>query len=103
MRLQTTLTHGMSVHLKQCCRLLGSHMHNRSHAVMRLPVHLPNQKRVTFKDGHEEEALEAARSRQTMLESWFQLNQSDPDAQTLLNTDIPYNYVRYHIEAASWI
>ncbi|GBN18951.1 hypothetical protein AVEN_38676-1 [Araneus ventricosus] len=84
-------------------RLLGSHMHDRSHAVMRLPVHLPNQKRVTFKDGHEEEALEAARSRQTMFESWFQLNQRDPDTQTLLNTDIPYNYVHYHIEAASWI
>ncbi|GBN42299.1 hypothetical protein AVEN_4806-1 [Araneus ventricosus] len=50
-------------------RLLGSHTHDRSHAVM--PVHLPNQKRVTFKDGHAEEALEAARSRQTMLESWF--------------------------------
>ncbi|GBN64276.1 hypothetical protein AVEN_9261-1 [Araneus ventricosus] len=74
-------------------RLLGSHMHERSHAVMRLPVHLPNQKRVTFKDGHEEEALEAARSRQMMLESWFQLNPSDPGAQTLLNSDIPYNYV----------
>ncbi|GBM66875.1 hypothetical protein AVEN_213368-1 [Araneus ventricosus] len=71
-------------------RLLGSHMHDRLHAVMRLSVHLPNQKRVTFKDGHEEEA---ARSRQTMLVSWFQLNQIDPDAQTLLNTDIPYNYV----------
>ncbi|GBN25995.1 hypothetical protein AVEN_80056-1 [Araneus ventricosus] len=77
-------------------RLLGSHMHDRSHALMRLPVHLPNQKRVTFKDGHEEEALQDARSRQTMLESWFQLNQSDPDAQTLLNSDIPYNYVHYH-------
>ncbi|GBM41333.1 hypothetical protein AVEN_241489-1 [Araneus ventricosus] len=74
-------------------RLLGSHMHDRSHAVMRLPVQLPNQKRATFKDGHKEETLEAARSRQTMLESWFQLNQSDPDAQTLLYTDIPYNYV----------
>ncbi|GBN25998.1 hypothetical protein AVEN_80059-1 [Araneus ventricosus] len=85
------------------CRLVGSHMHDRFHAVMRLPVHLPNQKRVKFKDGHEEEALEAARSRQTMFESWFQLNQKDPDAQTLFNTDIPYNYVHYHIEAASWI
>ncbi|GBM94270.1 hypothetical protein AVEN_61225-1 [Araneus ventricosus] len=74
-------------------RLLGSYMHGRSHAVMRLPVDLPNQKRITFKDGHEEEALEAARSRQTMLESWLQLNQSDPDAQILLNTNIPYNYV----------
>ncbi|GBM86974.1 hypothetical protein AVEN_232680-1 [Araneus ventricosus] len=48
-------------------RLLGSHIHDRSHAVMRLPVHLPNQKRVTFKNGHEEKVLEAARSRQTIL------------------------------------
>ncbi|GBN88630.1 hypothetical protein AVEN_186601-1 [Araneus ventricosus] len=79
--------------LEAMWRLLWSHTHDRSHAVMRLSVHLPNQKRVTFKDGHEEEALETARSRQTMLESWFQLNQSDPDAQTLLNADIPYNYV----------
>ncbi|GBN34654.1 hypothetical protein AVEN_239485-1 [Araneus ventricosus] len=55
--------------------------------------YIERTKRVTFKDGHEEEALEAARSRQTMLESWFQLNQSDPDAQTLLNTGIRYNYV----------
>ncbi|GBN47776.1 hypothetical protein AVEN_227623-1 [Araneus ventricosus] len=74
-------------------RLLGSHMHDQSHAVMRLPVHLPNQKSFTFKDGHEVEALEAARSKQTLLESWFQLNQNDPDAQTLLNTDIPCNYM----------
>ncbi|GBM18560.1 hypothetical protein AVEN_47949-1 [Araneus ventricosus] len=68
-------------------------MDDRSHAVMRLSVHLPNQKRVMFKDGHEEEALEAARSRQIMLESWFQLNQSDPEAQTLLYSGILYNYV----------
>ncbi|GBM26358.1 hypothetical protein AVEN_239358-1 [Araneus ventricosus] len=68
-------------------------MHDRSHAVMVLPVHLPNQKHVTFKDGHEEGALQAARSRQTMLESWLQLNQSDTHAQTVLYTGIPYNYV----------
>ncbi|GBN53293.1 hypothetical protein AVEN_107380-1 [Araneus ventricosus] len=74
-------------------RLIESHMHDLSQAVMRLPVHLSNQKRVTFKEGHEEDALEAARSRQRMLESWFQLNQSDPDAQTLLYSDIPCNYV----------
>ncbi|GBN12290.1 hypothetical protein AVEN_199460-1 [Araneus ventricosus] len=67
-------------------------MHGLSHAVMRLSVHLLNQKLVTFKDCHEK-ALDAARSRQTLLESWFQLNQRDPDAQTLLYSDIPCNYV----------
>ncbi|GBM26335.1 hypothetical protein AVEN_239339-1 [Araneus ventricosus] len=40
--------------LEKLWRLLGSHMHDRSHAVMRLPFHLLNQKRVSFKDGHEE-------------------------------------------------
>ncbi|GBO29328.1 hypothetical protein AVEN_184184-1 [Araneus ventricosus] len=53
-------------------RLLESHMYDRSHAVMRLPVHLPSKECVAFKDGQEEEALEATRSRQKMLESWFQ-------------------------------
>src|SRR5437899_3341621 len=74
-------------------RLLESKMHDRSHAVMRLPVHLPNQQRIMFEAGHEEEALEAARSGQTKLESWFHLNQTDSGAQELLYTDMPYNYV----------
>src|SRR5258705_12762773 len=38
-------------------RLLESKMHDRSHAVMRLPVHLPNQQRIIFEEGNEEEAL----------------------------------------------
>ncbi|GBL87269.1 hypothetical protein AVEN_270534-1 [Araneus ventricosus] len=42
-------------------RLRESHMHDQSHAVMRLSLYLPNQKRFTRKDGHEEEALEAAK------------------------------------------
>src|SRR5258705_6720645 len=41
-------------------RLLQSKMHDRSYAVMRLPVHLPNQQRIIFEEGNEEEALLAA-------------------------------------------
>lgn len=32
-------------------------MHDRSHSVMRLPVHLPNQQRVIFEEGNEQEAF----------------------------------------------
>ena len=74
-------------------RLLESPMYDRSHAVMRLPVHLPNQQRITFETGREQEALEAARTGRTKLESWFQLNENDANARHLLYTDIPYNYV----------
>ncbi|GBN76709.1 hypothetical protein AVEN_209575-1 [Araneus ventricosus] len=80
-QLRTKLYQGLANHLENAAR----------NAVVKSGIAV--QKRVAFKDGHEEEALEAARSRQTMLESWFQLNQSDTDAQTLLYTDIPYNYV----------
>lgn len=41
-------------------RLLEFKMHDRSHAVIRLPVHLPNQQSITFLAGQEEQALQAA-------------------------------------------
>lgn len=68
-------------------------MHDRSHAVVRLPVHLPNQQRVTFEEGYEAEALLAAHAGHTKLESWFQLNIEDASAMCLLYTDIPLHYV----------
>src|SRR5258705_13432815 len=74
-------------------RLLESKMHDRSHAVMRLPVHLPNQQRIIFEEGNEEEALLAARTGRTKLESWFLLNINDASAREYLYTDIPLHYV----------
>ena len=68
-------------------------MHDRSHAVMRLPVHLPNQQRITFKAGREEEALLAAETGHTKLESWIELNASDEKATQWLYTDISLHYV----------
>ncbi|XP_063781333.1 LOW QUALITY PROTEIN: uncharacterized protein LOC134929683 [Pseudophryne corroboree] len=55
-------------------------MHDRSHAVIRLPVLLPHQQTIIFEHGHEEEALLAARTGRTKLESWFALNEHDPHA-----------------------
>ena len=74
-------------------RLLEHKMHDRSHAVMRLPVHLPNQQRIFFQAGHEQEALNAASTGTTKLEAWFRLNLNDENARSLLYSDIPYQYV----------
>ena len=74
-------------------RLLESLMHDRSHTVMRLPVHLPNQQRIIFAAGREDETLLAAQTGRTKLESWFHLNTNDADANKLLYTDIPLHFV----------
>lgn len=80
-------------------RLRENKMHDRSHTVMRLPVHLQNQQRVTFQEGHEEEAVAAADRGSTKLESWFRLNVADTNAHDFLYTDIPYHYV---YEKGNW-
>jgi hypothetical protein len=79
-------------------RLLEFPMHDRSHAVIRLPVHLPQQQRITFEEGHEEEALYAtlihdARTGITKLTVWFALNAANEDSREFLYTEIPYHYV----------
>lgn len=72
-------------------RLREYHMHDRSHNVCRLPVHLPNQQTVFFEQGNETAALLI--SKDTMLESWFKLNTKDPVANQWLYTEIPEHYV----------
>lgn len=74
-------------------RLRESKMHDRSHAVQRLPVHLPNQQLIYFDEGHEEEAILAAQSKLTKLEDFFKLNEADENAHNMLYTDLPLHYV----------
>lgn len=74
-------------------RLREFHMHDRSHTVMRLPVHLLNQHTVVFQEGNEEQALALAETGKTKLTQWFELNQQNTDAHHLLYTDLPNHYV----------
>lgn len=46
-------------------RLLKNKMHDRSHSIIRLPVHLPNQQTITFEEGNEQEAIDAETGRDT--------------------------------------
>ncbi|VDP02557.1 unnamed protein product [Heligmosomoides polygyrus] len=73
-------------------RLLGFPLHDRSHTVVRLSVHLPDQQEVFFREGEEREAVRSAASSNTCLTAWFQLNQTDPTARTLLYREIPEHY-----------
>ena len=68
-------------------------MHSQSYSIIRLPVHLPNEQQIYFREGEEEVALERANNQNSMLTAWFVLNQSDETAVQILYPDIPYHYV----------
>lgn len=74
-------------------RLLENPMHDRSHAVYRLAIHLPNEQMVYFQHGQEEAAAERAQQRDTHLTAWFKLNESDLNARQYLYCEIPIHYV----------
>nr|XP_042902994.1 uncharacterized protein LOC122270292 [Parasteatoda tepidariorum] len=74
-------------------RLNEFHMFEKSHTVMRLAVHLPNQQQVIYQSGHEVEAVARASARHTTLTAWFQLNQTDVDACRYYYSDMPHYYV----------
>lgn len=74
-------------------RLMENPLHEQSHAVRELAVHLPNGQRIFFAEGQEEEAIRRAATRKTTLTAWFELNQQDEEARQYLYQDIPSHYV----------
>ena len=42
-------------------------MYGISHTIVRLPIHLPNKKIVYFKEGNENEAIDKAKVKASML------------------------------------
>lgn len=52
-------------------RLSEYRMHEQSHTIYRLAIHLPDQQRVYFQPGVESEAVERAGSHNTHLTAWF--------------------------------
>jgi hypothetical protein len=74
-------------------RLFAYPMHDQSHSVFRLPVHLPDSQNVYFKDDEPEEALIQAELRNTHLVGWFKLN-SDPSTRSpYIYPETPVHYV----------
>ena len=56
-------------------RIMQYKMHDKSHIIIRLAVHLPLQQNVYYHDGNEEHALQVGRN--TTLTAFFKLNQED--------------------------
>ncbi|UYV73007.1 hypothetical protein LAZ67_10001499 [Cordylochernes scorpioides] len=74
-------------------RLFSFPMHQQSHSIMRLQVHLPGQQSICFNEDNIEEVVQQAGNKDTTLTAWFKLNQVDENARNILYGDIPQNYV----------
>ncbi|KAL6726199.1 hypothetical protein Aduo_008195 [Ancylostoma duodenale] len=72
--------------------MFGFALHDRSHSVVRLPVHLPGQQEIFFQEGHGADAVNAAAERNTQLTGWFRLNQVNQDARRFLYREIPEHF-----------
>jgi hypothetical protein len=70
--------------LRSLWRRCENLMHDRSHAVIRLAVHLPLEQHIFFR-GQELEAVDRASRGNTTLLAWFELNQSNESTRTLLH------------------
>ncbi len=74
-------------------RLSEYKMSDRSHNIIRLPVHLQYEQNIVFEEGMEKETVESASNKLTHLLVWFKLHQNDENARQYLYTEIPYHYV----------
>ena len=75
-------------------RLLGFKLHEMSHTIQRLAIHLPLQQNIYYQEGQEEDALQ--RNTGTTLTAWFDLNSQDPDAHQYLYHETPEHYTYDH-------
>ncbi|PAV83129.1 hypothetical protein WR25_02821 [Diploscapter pachys] len=75
-------------------RIFEFTLDEKSHAVTRLDVHLPNEQLVYYKPENDDirQRLSDAELRNTMLTAWFELNARVPEARTLYYYEIPEKY-----------
>ncbi|XP_043464096.1 uncharacterized protein LOC122499686 [Leptopilina heterotoma] len=82
--------------VEACWRILNKPLQEKSHSVMRLPVHLPNEQNIFIESTEEnalQEVMDSAVDQVTMLLDYFALNSRDEEARKYSYTNIPSNYV----------
>ncbi|RCN27829.1 hypothetical protein ANCCAN_26434 [Ancylostoma caninum] len=75
-------------------RLIEFTMDEKSHAVTKLDVHLPNEQIVCYRPNNDNirERLNDAELRNTTLTAWFELNQRDSQARAFYYYEIPEHF-----------
>ncbi|XP_057329886.1 uncharacterized protein LOC130670495 [Microplitis mediator] len=74
-------------------RISSKGLQDKSHLIIRLPIHLPNEQNITITDDCDEIALQEALQKQTMLIDYFKLNERSAEAKQYTYSEIPHHYV----------
>ncbi|XP_056642867.1 uncharacterized protein LOC130449210 [Diorhabda sublineata] len=82
-------------------RILEFRMHDRSHSVLVLPVHLPGDRTIMFDELEEANNIEARLQSRSKLEAYFELNSHDVVARTYLYHEIPQHYT-WNYKECKW-
>ena len=74
-------------------RIYAYNMHEQSHTVVRLPVHLPDSQQVYFTTDNAADALLKAELKNTELMGWFKMNENPQTRSPYIYPDTPLHYV----------
>ncbi|CAH2016859.1 unnamed protein product [Acanthoscelides obtectus] len=85
-------------------RIYTFEMHDMSHAIIKLTVHLPNMQQVYFNTNSTiPDVVERAATQHTTLTGWFALNVQDEEARQYTYVQIPYKYVWKISQTRHWV
>ncbi|XP_043485189.1 uncharacterized protein LOC122513026 [Leptopilina heterotoma] len=76
-----------------CDRIFGRPLQSKSHSILLLPVHLINWHTVTISEEANDDAINEALQKRTMLLEYFDLNRRDSQARQYTYAEIPCYYV----------
>ena len=99
MRFCSISMHAMLDLYQTVFRLMQYKMHDKSHIIIRLAVHLPLQHNVYYRNGDEQGAVD--RNQRTTLTACFKLNEEDQNAHQYLYHEIPEHYT-FDQRAKKW-
>ncbi|XP_074327208.1 uncharacterized protein LOC141665121 [Apium graveolens] len=83
-------------------RIFGFDTHSWWPSVERLPVHLPNDKHVSFKGSrHLQEVFDNVGTKKSKLEAWFDANKTYAEAPNLTYSEVPSKFT-WHPQPGIW-
>ena len=82
-----------------CHRIFVFPMHNMSHSIYRLAVHLEGEQNLYFVEGVEVARL--LKNTDLTLRAWFKLNQNNIDARQYLYTET-HNHFVFNVSKTIW-
>lgn len=74
------------------CRIFGFKMHDRSHSVMVLPVHLHKERIILYEELDDHENIQRRLESRSKFEAFLKLNRENEEARQYLYAEIPEHY-----------